>query len=586
MIMRRATLHELSSAVQLVPSACLVVERLLHARSLRWIYRDQKAGAVITSPPVSRSCDPAIAQRAYRGEFVLTTGRIEAGVVSPFELKNIPSPVLRELSSFSWLRHFTATESEIARAHARRLISVWIDTAQENAADAWHPPVVARRIVSWLEASPFFLKNASGVFHNSLKHSLNAQIRFLSLTARWTTDDYERLSALIGLSIAALCVEGHEPILAKALPRMARELDRQILPDGGHINRSPWTVLYLLQDLDTLKAILQTRNQAAPKSVVSAVDRMVPMLRFFQLGDRGLCFFNGSNLLHKEAATRILKAHPQSGQPLAHARQSKFQRMEADQTTLIVDVDANAPADEIKSSHVGGLAFEMSDGPHRVIVNCGSVDDLSSPWHSAARSTAAHSTLVLEEENQQSLTPGSLWRRWFSAKQIPGKSSSIRRAKNGEHLVQAENDGYLARFGLRHRRRIYLSRDGGDIRGEDILRYVNSGLFSAGPDEKNFAIRFHIHPDVKITRAQNPHSILLLLPNRNGWTFSTAGVRLELEESVYLVGRHAPRRSQQIVLHGTVKKQAQIKWALKRLDRSPKNTERATGDTLELPLEG
>jgi uncharacterized heparinase superfamily protein len=58
-----------------------------------------------------------------------------------------------------------------------------------------------------------------------------------------------------------------------------------------------------------------------------------------------------------------------------------------------------------------------------------------------------------------------------------------------------------------------------------------------------------------------------MLPDRNGWRFSARGGRLRLEDSVYLLGRGGPRRTQQIVVSGVVGHPDRINWTFKRIDR-------------------
>ena len=53
-----------------------------------------------------------------------------------------------------------------------------------------------------------------------------------------------------------------------------------------------------------------------------------------------------------------------------------------------------------------------------------------------------------------------------------------------------------------HRRRIYLAGSGDDVRGEDSLK---------GPGAQPYAIRFHLHPDVRAELAQTGGSVLLRL---------------------------------------------------------------------------
>ena len=75
--------------------------------------------------------------------------------------------------------------------------------------------------------------------------------------------------------------------------RLGDELERQILPDGGHISRNPGALIELLLDLLPLRQAFTARNMPPPPALLNAIDRMMPMLRFFRHGDGNFALFNG-----------------------------------------------------------------------------------------------------------------------------------------------------------------------------------------------------------------------------------------------------------------------------------------------------
>jgi uncharacterized heparinase superfamily protein len=226
----------------------------------------------------------------------------------------------------------------------------------------------------------------------------------------------------------------------------------------------------------------------------------------------------------------------------------------------------------------------MSDGPHRIVVNCGAEHDDDNPWHTPTTTTAAHSTLIIEDTSQSLQNNTSAWRRFLPARNRQTRTSSHRTRQDGGTLIEATHDGYLDLFGLHHLRRIYMSDTGDDVRGEDIVEFPAPHTAPKAPVQSAVCTRFHIHPDIKVTRAQKSNAVLLLLPNRSGWTFTARGARLELEDSVYLEAKRPPRRTQQIALYGSVTKQTRIKWAFKRLEKAPKRKAATKSNPLNLPL--
>ena len=66
-----------------------------------------------------------------------------------------------------------------------------------------------------------------------------------------------------------------------------------MLPDGGHVSRNPGVLVELLLDLLPLRQAFAARNVPPPNAVLNAMDRMMPMLRFFRHGDGNFALFNG-----------------------------------------------------------------------------------------------------------------------------------------------------------------------------------------------------------------------------------------------------------------------------------------------------
>ena len=66
-----------------------------------------------------------------------------------------------------------------------------------------------------------------------------------------------------------------------------------MLPDGGHASRNPGALIELLLDLLPLRQAFAARNVPPPAALNNAIDRMMPMLRFFRHGDGNFALFNG-----------------------------------------------------------------------------------------------------------------------------------------------------------------------------------------------------------------------------------------------------------------------------------------------------
>jgi uncharacterized heparinase superfamily protein len=141
-------------------------------------------------------------------------------------------------------------------------------------------------------------------------------------------------------------------------------------------------------------------------------------------------------------------------------------------------------------------------------------------------------------------------------------------------IVEASHDGYVPRYGVLHRRSLTLGPRGLSLIGADKLvpidskawsRRNNSRVASAGLP---FSIRFHVHPDVRLSLAKASGSVLLKLPNGEGWRFRCGGGALSIEESVYF-GNGNPRRAEQLVISGRMgEKPAEAAWVFELVGSS------------------
>ena len=143
------------------------------------------------------------------------------------------------------------------------------------------------------------------------------------------------LSALV---MAGLCLSRQNELLAKTTPLLMRELEQQIFADGGHCSRNPAAILYILFEILPLTKCFTSRSQDVPAELNKAIRRMLPMIRFFRLGDSSLARFNGASTTPTDALATLL-AYDERNRPFdAHAKQSGYTRIQDGPVTILCDV--------------------------------------------------------------------------------------------------------------------------------------------------------------------------------------------------------------------------------------------------------
>jgi uncharacterized heparinase superfamily protein len=538
--------------------------RLRAGPAYRWRYAGRTPERILVAPPDLRLADPQTAADIYRGRFPFAGHVVEASGQSPFHMEVSNSAWLEDLHGFRWLRHMHEAGTDLAAANARALVSEWIAAHGGRISGlAWDPAVTSRRVIAWLQHSAVVLQGAEYPFYRSFLKLLAVQIRYLRSMAPEMLDGEERLRARIALAFAALSLPAPASALRNAVRNLSDELERQILPDGGHISRNPAAILELLADLLPLRQTFANQAEALPPALMGAIDRMLPALRFFRHQDGTLAHFNGVGVTIHNRIAAVLRHDDTIGAPLLHAPHSGYERMVAGGTTVIADTGP-PPPEVSRNAQAGCLSFELSSGRQLLIVNAG-VDSFGTrDFRPLSRATAAHSTATVNDASSCRFNLSPRLERVIGTTMIDGpRRVECRRIESGSAQgFIARHDGYLSRFGLIHERQLVLSADGGTLDGID--RFVTSaGRPLSGRTRDLVTLRFHLHPDTRLVRDQA--GLPVVESARGGaWTFSCDDLDPDVEESIFFAGLAGPLRSHQLVLSFRASEAPEIAWRLSR----------------------
>lgn len=526
-------------------TARLILANPLYARSLR----KAPPETLVFFPRDIRHGDPDIADQIFQGRYRFAGQEVVARNRVPWRTADADTHWHADLHSFFWLQDFCSTTSDTAARHARALILSW--AGQYGAFDhgAWATPILARRLWAFLTAADFLLNGAEKDFSARFLDVTARQARHLFRIGRYglPTNPAIRLQVAQAGLLAAFALPGQRSEATSGLKVLEQALKELILDDGCHIDRNPLSHAETFGDLLALRHVFGQAEEPVPEPLQHAIDRMAPALRFFRHGDGALALFNGAREGTAKTFDYLLDLAASKEKPPPNLIRAGFQRMSLGRSLLLVDTGqsrfAGAPG------HAAPLAFEFSTAKRRVFVNCGAPERPSGPWGQAFRSTAAHTSLVVGDAN--AIVQGG----------EPAHVYADRQATDDGLLCTASHDGYASRFGLTHRRRLYLTAQGDELIGEDILAGTSAARLGVP-----FTIRFHLHPEVEASLLQTGTNAILRLSNSLGYKFSAEGANMAIEDSLYLGINGARTKTQQLVLSGLVGgAETRVAWSLVRI---------------------
>ena len=342
-----------------------------------------------------------------RGRFRLAGEVIELSDGSIFD-KRPPSPAWAELlHGYSWLPPLALAGGDPARRLATNLMAQWVKRYGRYTEPAWLPQVIARRLVHLFAHGRFVITNADLLWRSKMFVSMREQSRQLARTADEAPDGLPRFEAAAALALSGACLDDSAARLERGLERLRTEIARQILPDGGHVSRSPETLFHAYRHVVMVMDALTAIGHPVPMPIRSAHDRMTPMIRFFCHDDGALALFNGGRECNSRTIADLLARDDVGGQPFVFAPHSGYQRLVAGRSLLLLDCGRPPPGSFASVAHAGCLSFEFSTGAQRLVVNCGAAPAGLLKWDDALRATAAHSTVTIADSSMaRVLGPG------------------------------------------------------------------------------------------------------------------------------------------------------------------------------------
>ncbi|WP_375402772.1 heparinase II/III family protein [uncultured Sphingomonas sp.] len=471
-------------------------------------------------------------------------------------------PFADHLQGFGWLRDLStvATRAQAAPV-ADALMRRWLD-AHADVVDqaAWRADLWGRRVLAWTAHAPLILSSTDSVYRSRVLNALARGGRYLDRHADRTAPGTARIAAWCGVVACGLLLPDGDVRLRFGEAGLARALGVSLFEDGGTVSRSPSMLLGAIDLLASLSACYDARRREAPDAVELALARMVPALLGVTHGDRGLSSWQGGGPIAAERVAAVVEASGIRTRPLRQARDWGYQRLTAGSAVLIVDAAPPPVARVVEGGCASTLAFEFSDGPARLIVNCGgareAVAGLPRAFAEGLRTTAAHSTLSLADTNSTAINPDGTLGRGV------GEVELSRQESEAGSRIEGTHDGYARRFGFVHRRQLMLTSDGRELRGEDALLPRGSRRRAGATP---FAIRFHLGRGVEAEPTVDGQAAILRTPEDGLWQFRCRGGALAIDGSVWIDEAGRPVATRQLVVTGEAEAGgASVGWLLKR----------------------
>ena len=473
-------------------------------------------------------------------------------VQSIWENNNLNYKDFKKLHSFYWL---FSIDLKSSNKITQSIIENWIKKNQNYEKRSWEIDILSKRVIAWISNSKITYNES----HNSYKNKFN---EIISKQVNHLVNEIDRSSNLNDKMIGctAIVMSG---IAYKNIRYLEYGLDllKKIINSSFDINYFPKSrnirqMVFYLKYFVLIRELLKESLNDIPEYLDEIIFYLGKSYVFFWGSLKQSLLFNGNNNSDNSDFDKYLNLFRYK------FKNDKFETsgytiLKNKNAILAMDTGSNPGKNYSENYQSGPLSFEFYFKNKKLITNSGYFQDHDHQLNRISRSTATHSTLILDNSSVCSFKKNS-----------KGPSVVSRGFKTFDNQVTYDNnywnikcshDGYLSRYGVIHHRSLEFYSYKNIILGKEKL--IKKKNFKA----TNFEIRFHLLPNIKVTKLQDNKSVLIELEN-SGWRFFSNDGTIGVETGLYFGSKNKYIENQNIFISGITQKDEQlIEWKISKI---------------------
>lgn len=512
--------------------------------------------------------DPAAGTALRAGHFLLYGHKAPIADLE-FSGPRLAPPLERMVHGFAWLDDLEACAPRAQCVSvAERIMTRWLAAnPRPDATPAWDVGNVGHRLLNWLIHAPLILSSQDRNYRARLLAAIDTTANWLERNVGRAEDKLAEVAGWTAITAAGVLLDNGRARRLYGEGALLRALGDAIGDDGGVLSRSPLCQIEAIALMVRLKACYAAVRSDPPTQIESILALLVPPLLAVLHGDGALASWQGAHAVPAARIEALIAASGVRTRPLRDARAWGYQRIAAQRALLMVDCAPPPVARHARDGCASTLAIEFSHGPERIFVNCGGGACAGGliPLRLAQglRATAAHSTLTIDDFNSTAVLINGKLGSGVGEVDVDRRALAIDGERGGATRIEASHNGYVARYGLTHRRIVIVRDDGTELRGEDLLlptgRKGKRGTIGV-------ALRFHLGPHIELAQGRDGLGVSLGLPDGSLWQFRSIRDAVTVEESLWADGQGRPVATRQLVIAAKVPRSGEsFSWLLKKM---------------------
>ncbi len=457
------------------------------------------------------------------------------------------------LNSFFWL---FSLDLKSSKKETQNIISKWIDNNNLYDSKSWEIDILAKRIIAWISNSKLTYEDSDIIYKKKFNNIIKKQINHLINEIRISRSIDDKMIGCAAIILAGLTYQDKNGYINTGLNLLKKIIKFSFDNEGFPKSRNIRQLNFYLKYFVLIREWLKEAQSEIPEYIDENIYYLGRAYNFIWQKNKKNILFNGN---HENNNTEFDNYLSRLGYKFKNENNDLGGYAILNNKKIILAMDIGPSPERKFSSNYqsGSLSFEIMSNGKKLICNCGYFQNYKNRLNKLSKSSAAHSTLILDDR---------------SSCKFSKEKNSISKISQGLKIIKknilfekkywkinASHDGYLKQYGIIHDREIEFYPEEVKFVGTDNI-IVKNNLRNI-----KFDIRFHLEPNVKVMKTQDNKSILIDIDSE-GWKFNSENNNINIDNGIYFGKKNSFVENQNIFISGmTIGKNQTIKWEFTKL---------------------
>ena len=466
--------------------------------------------------------------------------------------KNLSQKEFKNLNNFYW---FFSLDLKSSKEITKSIMENWIKNNFSYNEKSWNFDLTAKRIIAWLSCHNLTYDGSSENYKNIFNKMIQKQTNHLINEIKRSDKIDNKLIGCASIILVGLCYQNEKNYLSFG-SILLKKISKFILDNNGFLkSRDINELIFYLKYFILIREWFKESQISIPEHIDETIYYLGQGYSFLWQNISIDLMFNGNNISNNNNFDNYLK---RLGYKFKNENNELggYIILKNKKISIIMDAGHSPNFLHTKNYQSGALSFEIISNGKKLISNCGYYKKKNSRFNQLSKSSAAHSTLIIDDNSSCKFK--KINNLLFVNKGLKVTKKKIIFEKD-YWKIQASHDGYLKKYSSIHEREVeFYPKQMKFIGIDKIIKKKTNYNYK-------FDIRFHLEPNVKLMKTQDNKTILIELDNE-GWKFTCDEYDINIDNGLYFGNKNSYIDNQNIFISGISNNQIEnIKWKLEKI---------------------